>query len=482
MSSDTVKNCGLPQANDGSWVFPRTYPMKFMTSSAVSQLLPCYVTYSEFQKAMGRDVEAVTLPDRERVLQVVRGVVPDRRFLVHKWMLDVHRAWRESLTPKFAFASRKTSEQFWWCEVGSAKGWNIKTYILVAVDSTGKLMRYTFYSDGPTGPERRSFCIRFHDAAHREREVSYKSAQPFIRNISKMNRYGDNMLCTENDREEYVQASRNRDGTFYVEYQLYHMPWQMCLMKAAGEQLAMIVRQFCAGGIPAIANRYAWRCCSRPDRMEFDLSQLYMSAIANARGRNRQMILKTVRSLENEGKGLSAPLLVDGTKPEWWNLSIANLPKGCPRRKIVSVEVAAALADSEPSLYSHKVGQRFLRGEGVPRDYALALFWEQRAVRQGSSLAGSEVVLLKNLMDPRRKEKSAVVCKRLLSVIARIRREGEEGIERIGVLNRLDCAEISVGECMSDGLLMRSDAARVSKALHLANVALRGEDYEDYLD
>ena len=432
---------------------------------------------------MGRDIEAATLPDKERVLQVIRGVIPDRRFLIHKWMLDVHKAWRESLTPKFAFSSRKTSELFWWCEVGSAKGWNIKTYILIAVDLAGKLMRYTFCSDGPTGPGRCSFCIRFHDAAHREREVSYKSAQLFVRNISKMVRCGDNMLCIENDREEYVQASRNRDGTFYVEYQLYHMPWQMCLRKAAVEQLAMIVRQFCAGGIPAISNAYAWRCCSRPDRVEFNLSKLYKSAIAKAEGRNRQMFQKTVRSLENEGKELFAPLLVKDNKPYWWNLSIEYLPKECSRRMMAAVEVAAALADSEPSLYSHKVGQRFLRGEGVTRDYALALFWERRALRQGSSLAGTEVVRLKNLMNPRRKEKSLGVCKRLVAEIERMRSDGgERRTDRFDESNRLECVEISVEEYVSNGLLMPHDATKVYKALHLDKVALRDGDEENVRD
>ena len=450
-----------------AWVFPRTHVIKFSTSQSVSKLLPCYATYSEFQKAMGQDVTAVTLPDRERVIQVIRGVVPDRRFLIHKWMLDVHKAWRESLTPKFAFASRKTSEQFWWCEVGSAKGWNIKTYVLVAVDSAGKLMRYTFYSDGPTGPERRSFCIRFHDAAHREREVSYKSARPFIRNISKMNRYGDNMLCTENDREEYVQASRNRDGTFYVEYQLYHMPWQMCMRKTTGEQLAMIVRQFCAGGIPAIANGYAWHCCSRPDRVEFNLSKLYNCAIANAKGRNRQMFQKTVCTLENGGKELFAPLLVKDAKPHWWNLSIEYLPKSCSHRMTAAVEVAAALVDSEMSLYSHKVGQRFLHGDGVPRDYGLALFWEQRARRQGCSLAESAIERVRNITDPQRKAKSAAIRDELVAEAESIMAKATGGrIDDDWLQEQLEAVEFSCERKLDEGALTKGDAKKVVAALY----------------
>ena len=467
MACDTVMNCELPQRKAGSWVFPRTYPVRFATSSAVNRLLPCYVTYAEFQKAMGRDIEAATLPDKERVLQVIRGVIPDRRFLIHKWMLDVHKAWRESLTPKFAFSSRKTSELFWWCEVGSAKGWNIKTYILIAVDLAGKLMRYTFCSDGPTGPGRCSFCIRFHDAAHREREVSYKSAQLFVRNISKMVRCGDNMLCIENDREEYVQASRNRDGTFYVEYQLYHMPWQMCLRKTAGGQLAMIVRQFCAGGIPAIANGYAWRCCSRPDRMEFNLSKLYKCAIADAKGRNRQIFQKTVRSLENEGKGLTAPLLVNESKPHWWNLSIAYLPKGCSRRLKAAVEVAAALVDSEVSLYSHKVGQRFLYGDGVPRDYGLALFWELRARRQGCSLAESAIARVRNMTDPQRTAKSAAIRDELVAEAESIMAKASGGrIDDDWLQEQLEAVEFSCEMRVDEGALTKGDAKKVVAALY----------------
>ena len=467
MSSDTVMNRGLLQTKDGSWVFPRTYPVKFMTSSIVSQLLPCYVTYSEFQKAMGRDVKAAVLPDRERVLQVIRRIVPDRRFLIHRWMLDVHKTWRETLTPKFAFASCRNSERFWWCEVGSAKGWNIKTYILVAVDSTGELMRYTFYSDGQTSPERRSFCIRFHDAAQREREVSYKSAQSFVRDLSKMNRYGDNMLCIENDREEYVQASRNRNGTFYVEYQLYHMPWQMCLRKVAVEQLAMIVRQFCAGGIPAIANGYEWGCCVRPDRVKFNLSKLYKAAIAKAGGLNRQMFQKTVRSLENQGKDLFAPVLVNEGKPCWWNLSIVYLPNGCSCRRRAAVEVAAALVDSEIALYPHKVGQRFLHGDGVPRDYGLALFWERRARRKGCSLAESAIVRVKNITDPLRTTKSAKIRNELVAEVESIMAKAAAGqIDDDWRQEQLEALEFACERRVDEGALSKGDAKKVVAALY----------------
>lgn len=432
-----------------TWLFPSAPAIRIATAESVHRALPGYVTYAEFQKAMGRDVKAVALPSKEDVLRVVGQIATGKDFLIRTWMRDVRTAWRNSLEPRFAFRSKERGERYWWCAVRSAKGWNVGTYLLVAADPCGRMVRYAFSSYGKTGDRNRAFYIRFHDAKGRETEERYKKMGELLEGIDKTARSDDNMVCYEDNRDEYVQASRNRDGTFYVEYQLYHMPWQMCCRKMPKRELTRAIRLYCRGGVPAIANEFDWRCCNRPEREPFDLGGLFGQCYRKAIRNGRKPIAET---LEAVGVPVAAcrrmvvPLFVRNGRPCDWHTSLCYLPKNTPKSVVAAVKVGAAILDGSMTKFAHDVGQAFAHGVGVRRNYKLALYWEQRAWRRGLAKAGVEIRQLKNLVDPRRLAKSADL--------------------RIGYERELDAVGLSVaeGRCSVDDAVERLEGIQASCA------------------
>ena len=376
-----------------------------MAHRNVQRELPGFVSYSEFMRAMGGDVLSEPLPDRSTALKVAQQIAVGNDFLMGQWMRAVRRAWQASLELQFAFVLPDGAERYWWCDVASAKGWKPHAYLLLAVDARGGLLRYALYTYGSEGTQEPSFCIRFHDEKGCESEVSYKSVSGFLSGIVRMAHSDDNFICCDLNREDYIQASLNRDGTFYVEYQLYHMPWQMCCRGLTREEVLFLVKEYSAGGVPAIANLFDWRCCERPSREHVDLGALLKTRLADAERKGNRLFAETIRAVNCE-RDLTVPLFVRKGRPTRWTSSLYYMPKNTSRQVLAAVKVGAALFDRSFANYAHEVGMLFSSGEGVVRNYDLALQWEVRARRLGSSKANHEILRLKNVLDPKRKAKS----------------------------------------------------------------------------
>lgn len=393
------------------WRLPTASIPKVATCASVRRALPHYVTYPEFVALVEGENKPCRMPERADVLRVCKAITAGDDFLAAMWMRDVKKSWRETLEPRLAFVSAKGDVRYWWCWVKSAKGWNVGTYLVLAVDIQGRLLRYTFYSDGASGGELRRFHIRFHNAARQEEEISFRTEEELIAGIRRMSAKEDNVICCEECRDEYIQASRNSDGTFYVEYQLYHMPWQLKCDKVSVNEFVRLVKLYCVGGVPAIANERKWTCCKRYDRRPFDLGIALRARLAEAVRSRRLMIAKTIRALgvnEKTRKGeLVFPLFVDQSdRPVRWTTSKYYLPKRLSKRDRSIVEVAAALFDGSWAHNAHVAGRIFAEGKGIEPDNRIALFWEKRAAKLGSTECKHAIAQLTALLDPNRDKKS----------------------------------------------------------------------------
>jgi len=388
----------LPSKRGASWVFPSVSAVRFATSPSVRKHLPDYVTYSEFQKAMARDAHEAVLPSGDEALRVMRQITIGKDFLCQTWMRKVRFAWRRSLVPKFSFLSESTAERYWWCEVGSAKNWSVCTYILLAVDAQNKLVRYAFFSGGEAGGS--SYYIRFHDKRGRETELRYKTVGKLLGGIRKMSQCDDNLICCERSRDEYIQACRNRDGSFYVEYQLYHMPWQMCCRKMSVDDLLRLTKKYSKGGVPAVANEFDWGCCVWPERTTYNLGGALLDRLQKAqKSTGSPRIQETIVALGIKSpidERFFVPLFVRDGKPSEWSLTIGHMPKNASKLQQAAIRIGAALSGRNFASDAHDVGQLFFKGVGVARDYKLSLYWELRAKRLGSTKAVSAIARLKN--------------------------------------------------------------------------------------
>lgn len=398
------------QKNYG-WRMPMTPIPKIATCASVRRALPHYVTHPEFVALAADEIKPSRVPARIDALRACKTITAGDDFLAVAWMRDVKKSWRTTLEPRLAFESAKGDVRYWWCWVKAAKGWDVGTYLVLAVDTRGRLLRYAFYSDGASGDELRRFYIRFHDANWQEEEVCFHKEDELIEGIRRMSMKDDNVICSEERRDEYIQASRNSDGTFYVEYQLYHMPWQLKCDKVSVDELVRLIRLYCAGGVPAIANECKWTCCKRYDRKLFDLGVALQDRLAEAETSRHTMIAKTIRALgvnEKTRKGTVVyPLFVDkNDRPVRWTTSQYYLPKRLSKRDRSIVEVAAALFDGSWAHYAHVAGRIFAEGKGIGQDNRIALFWEKRAAKLGSTDCKHAIAQLAALLDPNREKKS----------------------------------------------------------------------------
>lgn len=456
------------------WRFPTAPLPKVATCVSVRRALPYYVTYPEFVAFAEGEIRPCGLPERDEVLRVCHAITAGDDFLAVMWMRDVKKSWRETLEPRLAFASVSGDVRYWWCWVKSAKQWNVGTYLVLAVDANGRLLRYTFYSDGSTGDGLRSFYIRFHNAARQEEEIRFRTEKELIAGIRRMSTKDDNVICSEECRDEYIQASRNSDGTFYVEYQLYHMPWQMKCDKVSIDEFIRLIKLYCAAGVLAIANECKWTCCKRYDRKPFDLGVALQALLAKAERSGHLMIAKTIRALgvnEKTRKGeIVLPLFVDKSgRPVRWTETGYYLPKRLSKRERSIFEVAATLFDGSCAHYAHVVGRIFAEGKFVGKDNRIALFWEKRAAKLGSTKGSREVVRLTALLDPNREKKSHALLikhetklKQLCDEYLRRELSQEKAIELV-LYDR-----VSFDDEMSDKRLTEGDVSYVSKAFDVA--------------
>ena len=203
------------------------------------------------------------------------------------------------------------------------------------------------------------FIVRTHETRF-EKEVCLQNARSFFAHIRRMHNNDDHMICGDSDSDEYVQAQRNRDGTFYMEYQLYHMPWQMKLDKIAFAELIRITKQYLKGGIPAIANEVEWALCEHNIRKPVDLGLVLKAQLEKAEKARRELVVETLHAVGITGMTKAGdfvvPLFVSKRgRLVHWTSSLYYLPKSTSKHIQAMVKVAAALLDpSQPQLKSSR--------------------------------------------------------------------------------------------------------------------------------
>ena len=184
----------------------------------------------------------------------------------------------------------------------------------------------------------------------------------------------------------------------------------------------------------------------------------------------RLMIAKTIRALGVNGKTrkgeLVFPLFVDkSNRPVRWTTSMYYLPKRLLKRDRSIVEVAAALFDGSWAHHAHVAGRIFAEGKGIGQDNSIALFWEKRAAKLGSTECKHAIVQLTALLDPNREKKSRMLrighetrLKQLCDDYAQKKLSQEKAIGLVLY------DKIAFEEQSSDRILTEGDVCAVSKA------------------
>ncbi len=395
------------------WTFPTAPKPKVGIEGKVSAALPLYLPYPEFLQQAGSSLVDCNPPSKEEALQACRQIkVAKGDFLAKEWMKDVLKTWRETLSPDFAFQSADGSTRYWWCGVMSAKGSNdVQTYLLLAIDARGGLLRYSFYSAGEINENSHSYLIRFQKTRF-EREETYKSAKSFMTDVRNISRKREHFICWETTRDEFLQAMMNRDGTFYMEYQMYYMTWQMASDGHSMKDVMRIVRLFIKGGIPSIACEIGWKLCEHNRRLPFDIGAALVKTLERAEKTGCTEIAETIRAVgvsseTRKGQMVCPVFLNERGRPVHWNTTLFYLPKSTSRKVRAAIRICASLDKESLPYHLHELGMIFSRGRGVRRNYRLALFWEKKALRKGSSAARHEVCRLKAILNLGQKEKSA---------------------------------------------------------------------------
>lgn len=462
------------------WLFPSAPKPKVPMADSVRVALPLYATYPEFLLLTEPSLVACALPDKTDVLKACRQIkVTKDDFLANVWMKRVSKTWRESLSPEFAFRSMSGNVSYWWCKVLSAKGASaLWTYLLLAVDTGGRLVRYTFYSAGEINDDSHYYLVRSSKTRF-EKEETYKSAKTFITNVRKISRKGEHFICQEETRDEFIQAIKNRDGTFCVEYQMYYMPWQMMNEDCSMKDVLRVLCLFLKGGIPAISNAIEWTLCEHNSRKPFDLGIELVKKLTKAEKSGCQEIVDTIHAVGVTSKTPSGQIvcptfLNKRGRPVHWESTLYYLPKNVSRKVKALIRVCASLDKDILPYHLHELGKIFSTGSGVRRNYKLALFWEKKALRRGSVTARHEVSRLKAILDPELKRKSTKRREELQSKIAETLRNFSTGKSNDETSNNLVYDILVEAECcIHDGKMTKKDGCAV---LRLCDSALREID------
>ena len=462
------------------WVFPSAPKPKVPMADSVRAALPLYATYPEFLLLTEPSLVACALPDKTEVLKTCRQIkVAKGDFLANDWLKRVSKTWRESLSPEFAFRPMSGNVRYWWCKVLSAKGASaLWTYLLFAVDTGGRLLRYTFYSAGEKNDDSHYYLVRSSKTRF-EKEETYKSSKQFIANVRKISRKGEHFICQEETRDEFIQAIKNRDGTFCVEYQMYYMPWQMMNEDCSMKDVLRILCLFLKGGIPAISNAIEWALCEHNNRKPFDLGTELVKKLTKAEKSGCQEIVDTIHAVgvtseTPRGQIVYPTFLNKRGRPVHWESTLYYLPKRVSRKVKALVRVCASLDKDIFPYHQRELGKIFSAGIGVRRNYKLALFWEKKALRRGSAAARHEVSKLKAMLDPDQKRKSTKRRERLQTIITEALRNFTTGKNnREIVCDQVYEILVEAECCIDDGRMTKKDGSAV---LRMCDNVLRGID------
>ena len=244
--------------------------------------------------------------------------------------------------------------------------------------------------------------------------------------------------------------------------------------KVSTDEFIRLIKRYCAGGVPAIANECKWTCCKRYDRRPFDLGVALRARLAKAEKSRRLMTAKTIRALgvnEETRKGeLVFPLFVDRSgRPVRWTESQYYLPKRLSKRDRAIVEVAAALFDGSWAHHAHVAGRIFAEGKGLGQDNRIALFWEKRAAKLGSTECKHAIVQLTALLDPNREKKSRALRIGHETKLKQLCEEySQKKLSQEKAIGWVLYDKISFEEQSYDRLLTAGDICAVSKAFAAA--------------
>lgn len=122
-------------------------------------------------------------------------------------------------------------------------------------------------------------------------------------------------------------------------------------------------------------------------------------------------------------------------------------------------------------------GRDFAEGRGIGRDYQLALFWEKRAAKLGSTECKHAIERLTALIDPNRKKKSMTLRLELEGKLKKVCADFSAEKISLDEVDELVCdVESSYENSLYDAVLTKEDAREVWKSIHKAYEILGAKD------
>ncbi len=214
--------------------------------ASVAEVYPAFVTYSDYLRYKPDDLEALPPLKREELIAILEQIPEVSQHLLYSFeiLADQLNVLHVAHTPS-------TGERHLWCACPSPRQASEHyTSLLVAVDSTGKVLRYTLLSGYQSLPEER---------------FSFVYENGWFESVKELEEYFSR--CQEEDffivvplaYSEFFQGIQTEDGLWQVEWQIHNVKWQFRTVKSVPlARVLEMLHTYLAQGVVALQTMERW--------------------------------------------------------------------------------------------------------------------------------------------------------------------------------------------------------------------------------
>lgn len=228
-------------------------------AKSVTKSLPKYVVYNDYRNKIKGELKPLKTPSRKELKRILNSI---DYVITSKDNLHIFGSVMNSIGIRHFLLDVKTGERHLWCCVPSGFREHFRSNLLIALDKTGEVVRYTFYmGDWEMNRLYRGMDMSI-NIQSTKKERRYNSMGPLIKGIAKMVK-DDFCIACSLGHTAMVQAYCDDvvDGVqqFTIEWQIHYLPWQFYINKGTRPQLVDILKEFDANGIEPVETMARWK-------------------------------------------------------------------------------------------------------------------------------------------------------------------------------------------------------------------------------
>ncbi len=213
---------------------------------SVAEVYPTFVTYAEYLRHKPDELEALPPLTQKEMIAILRQIPEVNQHLLYSFEILI-----DQLNVLHVAKAPSTGERHLWCACPSPRQASEHyTSLLVAVDDTGKVLRYTLFSGYQPLPEER-FLLAYENG----RFESVKELEEYLSRCQEE----DYFIVEPVAYSEFFQGIQTEDGLWLLEWQMHDVKWQFRTVKSVSlARVLELLHTYLAQGVVALQTMERW--------------------------------------------------------------------------------------------------------------------------------------------------------------------------------------------------------------------------------